>query len=179
MVFYRPEAYDLLIYYHRQGELAIYNSGNSVKERRAYCIYLGKNLFGDPDFFQTDDAVKYTLEPLRTKGQTSMDCTDIPGLKSARLTYLTYRFNGQNNHSMTHKAEDVFIGLDGVGLEIPAEAQLICMGVKLLPEDELAGERNVKLYSPNISVYDHEADAEIAHRFLVDQEFILPRNQAG
>lgn len=179
IVFYRPEAYDLLIYYHRQGELAIYNDGNSVKERRAYCVYLGKNLFGDPDFFQKEDADKYTLEPLRTKGRAAMDCTDVPGLDSARLTYLKYQFNGKNKHSVMHRAEDVFTGLEELGEAIPEEAELVCMGVKLTPTGGLGGERTVKLYAPNISVYDHESDAELAHDFLVTQEFIVPRNGAG
>lgn len=180
MVFYRPEAYDLLIYYHGQGELAIYNDGNNVKERRAYCIYLGKNLFGDPDFFQHDDANKYSLEPLRTKGRASMDCSDVPGLDAARLTYLRYQFNGKNKHCVMHRAEDVFTGLEDLGDQIPEEAQLVCMGVKLTPKGGLGGrERNVKLYAPNVSVYDHESDAEIAHQFLVSQGFIIDRNGAG
>jgi len=179
MVFYRPEAYDLLIYYHRRGELAIYNDGNSVKERRAYCAYLGKNLFGSSEFFQREDADKYTLEPLRSKGRAAMDCTDIPGLDSARLTYLKYQFDGQNNHCIMHRAEDVFAGIDDLGDEIPEGAQLVCMGVKLTPAGGLGRERNVRLYAPNISVYDHESDAEIAHRFLVGQGFIIERNGAG
>jgi len=179
VVFYRPEAYDLLIYYHSQGELAIYNDGNSVKERRAYCAYLGKNMFGDPDFFQKADANKYSLEPLRSKCKAAMDCSDIPGLASARLTYLKYQFNGGNNHSIMHKAEDVFTGLDHLGEDIPQEAQLVCMGLKLTPAGGLGKERTVKLYAPNVSVYDHESDAEIAHQFLVHQGFILPRNGNG
>lgn len=179
IVFYRPEAYDLLIYYHRQGELAIYNDGNSGKERRAYCTYMGKTLFGDPDFFQRDDARKYSLEPVRTKGRASMDCTGIPGLQSARLTYLRYAFNGGNDHSITHRANDVFTGLEEQDDQIPEEADLVCMEVKLTPKGSMGGERSVKLYSPNISVYDHEADAELAHAFLVAQGFIIPRNGHG
>ena len=179
MVFYRPEAYDLLIYYYHQGELAIYNDSNSVKERRAYCAYLGKNLFGNDAFFERTDARKYTLDPLRAKGRAAMDCTDIPGLDSARLTYLKYQFSGQNNHSIIHRAEDLFTALEDQGEDIPEEAQLVCMGVKLTPAGGLGHERNVKLYSPNVSVYDHESDAEIAHRFLVEQDFILPRPGAS
>jgi hypothetical protein len=176
IVFYRPRAYDLLIYYHRQGELAIYNDGNSAKERRAYCTYLGKNLFGDSEFFQRDDANKYSLEPLRTKGRAALDCTGIPGLESVRLTHLRYRFNGGNDHCVTHKAKDVFKGLEDLGEEIPEEAEPECMGLKLMPKGGLGGERTIRLYAPNVSVYDHEADAEIAHKFLVKQGFIIPRN---
>jgi hypothetical protein len=78
-----------------------------------------------------------------------------------------------------HRAQDVFTGLEDLGETIPEEAQLVCMGVKLTPTGGLGGERNVRLYAPNISVYDHESDAEIAHRFLVTQGFILPRSGAG
>jgi len=179
LVFYRPEAYDLLIYYHRQGELAIHNESNSIKERRAYCTYLGKNLFGRQDFFQTQDAQKYSLEPLRKKGRAALDCTDVPGLDAARLTTLQYRFNGGNGHCITHRARDVFAGLDDLGDRIPEEAEMACMGVKLTPTGGLGEERTVKLRGPNISIYDHESDAEIAHRFFVHQGFILPRNGDG
>ncbi len=179
LVFYRPEAYDLLIYYHKQGELAIYNEGNGKRERQAYCKYLGRSLFNNVNFFERDDAAKYTLEPLRKRGRAALDCTDVPGLDSARLTYLRYRFNGGNNHCVTHKAEDVFTGLEEIGEEIPEGAELVCMGVKLTPSNELGGERNVKLYSPNVSVYDHERDADVAHQFLALKGFIIARTRQG
>lgn len=179
LVFYRPEAYDLLIYYHKQGELAIYNEGNGKRERQAYCKYLGRSLFDNPNFFEREDAAKYTLEPLRKRGRASLDCSDVPGLQSARLTYLRYRFSGSNSHCVTHQAEDVFTGLEDIGEEIPEGALLVCMGVKLTPENSLGGERNVKLHAPNVSVYDHERDADVAHQFLALKGFIISREGQG
>jgi hypothetical protein len=136
-------------------------------------------LFNNANFFERNDAAKYTLEPLRKRGRAALDCTDVPGLDSARLTYLRYRFNGGNNHCVTHKAEDVFTGLEEIGEEIPEGAELVCMGVKLTPSNELGGERNVKLYSPNVSVYDHERDADVAHQFLALKGFIIARTRQG
>jgi len=179
LVFYRPEAYDLLIYYHGHGELAIYNASNSKKEREAYRTYLGKSLFDNPSFFERSDADKYTLEPLRKRGRAALDCTDVEGLESARLTYLRYRFRGNNGHTISHRANDVFIGLEDLEAEIPDGTDLVCMGVKLTPDGAMGGERNIKLHSPNISVYDHERDAELAHRFLADKGFIVARQRQG
>lgn len=175
LVFYRPEAYDLLIYYHGHGELAIYNDSNGTRERRAYCLYLGKNLFGSDEFFERSDANKYTLEPLRKKGRAAMDCSGIDGLQSARLCFLRYKFRGDNKHRVTHMAEDVFGGFEELGATIPEDAELVSMGVKIMP-DGLGGERMVRLHEPNISIYDHESDAQIAHRFLAAQGFIVRRN---
>lgn len=73
----------------------------------------------------------------------------------------------------------MFTGLENIDEDIPEGADLVCMGVKLTPSSELGGERNVKLYAPNISVYDHERDAEIAHRFLAEKGFIIARSIQG
>lgn len=178
MVFYRPEDYDILIYHHKRGELEIYNASNGKRERRAYCVYLGDSLFGDPEFFLSDDVARYSLEPLRERGAAALDCSEVEGVASARLTDLVYRFNGDNDHRVTHKAEDVFAGLDDLGLLIPREAELLSMRVKLTLDNELGGERSVKLRHPNVSIYDHESDAEIARRFLVEQEFIQSNGSA-
>ena len=175
MVFYRPEAYDLLIYYHQHGELAICNAGSSAKERRTYCTKLGAAIFGDSTFFETANVTKYTLEPLRKLGRASMDCSEIEGLHDAQLTQLVYRFSGSNQHRVEHHAEDVFAGLEALGHTIPEDASLICMGVKFMPDRDLGGERTVKVYAPNVSIFDHESDALLAHRFLTEQGFILPR----
>lgn len=175
LVFYRPEAYDLLIYHPNQGQLEIYNDSNGTKERRAYCRLLGKHLFGDVDFFERSDGKKFTLEPLRKKGRAAMDCRQIDGVHSARLCHLQYRFRGDNHHRITHAAEDVFSGFEDLGETIPEGAELISMGVKITPAG-LGGERMVRLHEPNISVYDHESDAEIAHRFLAAQGFLVSRN---
>jgi hypothetical protein len=179
MLFFRPETYDLLIYYYKQGELAIYNESNSVKERCAYCTYLGKTLFDDSDFFQKDDLAKYTLEPLRNKGRAALDCSEIEGLKSARLHQLRYTFGGENNHRITHVAEDVFTGLEDLNEVIPDDAKLVSMAVKITPDNDLGIERTVKLHYPNVSVYDHESDAEIAHQLLEANGFILKRPGAA
>jgi len=176
IVFYRPEAYDLLIYYYKQGELAIFNDGDSKKERRAYCFNLGKNLFRNAAFFEQHDAEKFSLTPLREKGQAAMDCDSVEGVASAQLCRLRYRHPGKHNHRVTHTADDLFGSLDSLGEQIPDDAELECMEVKLTPSNALGRERGVRIYSPNISVYDHEADAEIAHEFLKKQGFILPRN---
>lgn len=177
LVFYRPEAYDLLIYYHKHGELSIYNEGNSKKERQAYCRYLGECLFGNSDFFERHDAAKFTLEPLRKRGKAALDCSDVEGVHAARLTFLKFRFRGGNNHCVTHRAEDVFAGLENLDEQIPEDAVLSCMGVALQLDSALGGQRNLKLYEPNISVYDHERDAELAHAFLNRKGFIVNRTQ--
>lgn len=39
-LFFRPLTFDLLIYFPNDGELAIHNTSDSIKERRAYCRFL-------------------------------------------------------------------------------------------------------------------------------------------
>jgi hypothetical protein len=178
MVFYRPEAYDLLIYHHQQGTLEIYNASNGKRERAAYCQYVGKNLFGSDSFFESGDTPKYSLEPLR-RGRAALDCTDVDGVDSARLVELRYQFPGNNKYCQTHKAKDVFTGLEHTQDDIPEGVELVYMALKIVPSSELGGERNIKLQRPNISVYDHENDAELAHRFLAERGFIVNRRGRG
>ena len=54
------------------------------------------------------------------------------------------------------------------------------MTVKTHPKAGPGAERTVKLYYPNISIYDHESDvSEIAHRLLETGGFILKRPGAA
>lgn len=118
MVFYRPEDYDILIYHHRRGELEIYNASNGKKERRSYCSCLGYSIFGDIEFFEKDDLPRYALEPLRSRGAASMDCSDVDGVASARLTDLVYRYPGIAEAPDTCYAVTVYGGTPDTVIEV-------------------------------------------------------------
>ncbi|OHB45937.1 MAG: hypothetical protein A2Y13_05285 [Planctomycetes bacterium GWC2_45_44] len=63
-IFYRPEKFDVLMYNPEIGEFSIHTSTKS--EKKAYCKYFGRHLFGNELMFDIDrSGEKYTLEPLR------------------------------------------------------------------------------------------------------------------
>ena len=119
MVFYRPETYDLLIYYYKQGELAIYNESNGSGERRAYCTYLGKVMFGNDEFFQKDDVAKFTLEPCAPRDATPWIARTSRKSNPPVFTNCVTVSRDNNNHSVTHAAEDVFAGSEDLARQFP------------------------------------------------------------
>jgi hypothetical protein len=128
------------------------------------CLNSSKDA-GDTDVF--------SLEPLRKRGPTALDCFDIPELKSVRLIHLQYRHAGGNQHRVTHQADDVFVGLRDIGESIPEGVQLVCMGIRLTVVEPSKRDYFVQLRKPNLLIYDDDCDVTLAHRFLSKRGFIL------
>jgi hypothetical protein len=80
-VFYRPEKYDVLVYEPTIGEIRMHACGKGEKDlfRRQF----GRHVSNNEDFFP--ETGKYTLEPLRNGGDTSIVCTDVDGMEWGRL----------------------------------------------------------------------------------------------
>lgn len=110
-VFYRPEKFDVLIYYPCNGELAI--NTETKGERGAYCRRFGKHLFGHIKFFRFDDPIsKYTLAPLIALGRDALACGDVQGLRQVLLLELHLAHNSDQDDIEVRKAsEDVFRAL--------------------------------------------------------------------
>ena len=66
-------------------------------------------------------------------------------------------------------------GIGKKGLELFAERPLSVTRRLTTPRYR----KGRMMYAPNISVYDHERDAELAHRFLAEKGFIIARNRRG
>jgi DNA invertase Pin-like site-specific DNA recombinase len=126
-VFYRPEKFDVLIYYPDKGELAI--NTETKGERRAYCRYLGKHLFGDTEFFRFDDPIsKYTLTPLITMGREALRCGDVQGLGLVLLQELHIAHNSDQDDIEVRKAsEDVFRALENQNRSLQNEEAAITL----------------------------------------------------
>jgi len=169
-VFYRPEKFDVLIYNPALGELAIH--AGTKGEKKAYCKYLGKHLFGSETFFAFEGVDgKYSLEPIRTDGAACLVCRDIERIDGVQLAELQFRHSGHLYHVEIHKADDVFAALDSIARQIPPSAVLLRASFKVSFTGTVRP-RTVVIRPPNLTMYDRESDSALLERWMIARGFI-------
>jgi hypothetical protein len=169
-IYYRPEKFDVLVFFPEDAELTIHTSTKG--ECVAYCRVLGAHVFGDPDFFRFSDAEpRYALSRIPELGRQALVCADIPGLEAVRLVELQVRHAGGLGHREIHRADDVFDALDDIGRDLPPDARPIRASFRMLFSDSRRW-RTVTLCVPNAAVYDRDSDSEIVNRWLRQRGFL-------
>jgi hypothetical protein len=170
-VFYRPEKFDVLIYYPATGELAIHTETKS--ERRIYCRFLGRHLFGDRDFFRFESPLsKYTLAPLINSGRAALVCSDVAGLDHMDLVELHIERDSEQTDVEIRRADDVLRALEDQGRNLADEA-ITPVKAKLRVGFTGGKERTVVIEPPRTASFDHEADNAIIHEWLSRRGFII------
>ncbi|GIW56735.1 MAG: hypothetical protein KatS3mg082_3139 [Nitrospiraceae bacterium] len=142
----------------------------SAPDMRKYRELFGLHLFGSPEAFRYAD--KYNLEPLRKLGPASLECSDFPGLESARLTELEMDWGGAQNNTSIEKADDVFTALEIRHAAIPDQPALKRAKIKV----KLKGVKKPRLLSlvaGNKSGYPRGEEAAIFEEWLRAREFIV------
>jgi len=171
-VFYRPEKFDVLILYPQSGELAI--NTETKGERQAFCLYLGKHLFGDEAFFRFDDPVsKYTLQPLIDHGRQSLLWNDVDGLDGIDLIELHIEHDSEQHDLEIRRSHDVFRALKDKGRNLADEsASIRLVRAKFRVRFVGGKERIVTIEPPNIAAFDRESDSAIIHEWMTRRGFI-------
>ncbi len=166
--FFRPEKTDLVIYDALNNELRI--STSTIGELRLYREKFGKHVFGDPERFVYTQ--KYTLEPLKTEGVSSLRCRDVGGMEWVHLTEVEYFWPGAFEHTERQKASDLFKALETKrkGIETQAEILQARFAVKLAGE---VNPRPVLVRPPNIAEYGRGEEAAIIEQWLRSRGFVL------
>ncbi len=169
-IYYRPEKFDVLVYFPENCELTIHTSTKG--ECAAYCQVIGDRVFGDGDFFRSSHVVpRYALSRILQQGRDMLICSDVEGIDAVRLVELQVRHGGGLGHREIHRAEDVFDALDDIGRVIPHDARPIRAGFKILFSDSRRW-RTVTLCVPNAAVYDRDSDSEAVNRWLRQRGFV-------
>lgn len=166
-IFYMPEVHDVLNYNIQKNELAINNS-LTKKEKSLYLTVIGQYLFNDKNYFTTFD--KLNLDPLKTYGEQSLDCSDIKGIKKITLTEVKLKWPGKLNSSTTRKSNDYFKSTEFWPILFPNEANLISATFNVDFENELRS-RAVKIVPPNITAYTHDSDSILIEQWLINRGF--------
>lgn len=173
-VLFRPERYDAVVFSPQRGELRINAASRWQKE--LYRRLFGAHLFGDPEFFPTDD--RYTLTPLVTDGPASLACADVPAIASIRLAHLEYIEPGPTTLGTARWAEDLFALIRAERWAIPTCAKLT--RAKFLVR--LVGSRTARTVTvapPNEVKYSLESDGVHVEQWLERRGFVLTGGGEG
>jgi len=175
-IFYRPEKFDVLVYYPNTGELAIH--ADTKGEREIYCRLLGSYLFGDPEYFRFEYPIaKYTLEPLIDLGQDAMACADIDGIAFVHLSELHMRHAAEQKDIEIRRADNVFTALARQRRQLDEE-RLATRLLRAKFRITFVGgrERMVTIEPPNIASFDRETDTSMVYDWLASRGFMLTEN---
>jgi hypothetical protein len=166
--FFRPERTDVVIYDLVHNELRI--NASTMTELKLYRTKFSEHLFGDDEKFVY--AEKYTLEPLKERGEEALCCRDVGGIEWVRLTEIEYVWPGKLGHVEKHKAGDVFRALAALRrrIERDAEIRMAKFAVKLEGERR---SRAVLIRPRNRAEYGRGEPALIIEEWLHARGFVL------
>jgi hypothetical protein len=174
-IFYRPEKFDVLLYNPQLGEFSVHASTKG--EKKAYCKYFGKHLFGSESMFDIENTgAKYSLDMLRIEGSDSLLCTDVDGIDEIKLCELQFRHDANIYHIEIHKADDVFESIKSQSRCIPASASLVRASFKITFTNSVRP-RTVSVRPPNVAIFDRESDNEIVNTWLEKRGFIITKKE--
>ncbi len=162
-VYYRPEKFDVLIYYPNTGELAIH--ADTKGERAIYCRLIGRHAFNDYEFFRFDNPIpKYTLQPLVDFGPDSLVCGDVDGIAYVHLYELHLRHDSEQKNIEIRRADDVFLALAQQQRFLQEETESATLLRAKFKVTFVGGrQRIITIEPPNIASFDRETDNPLIH----------------
>lgn len=169
-VYYWPEKFDVLVLDPADGELRI--NARNKGEKKTYRKVVGRHLYGDDDFFSVES--KYTLEPLREKGEDAL--APVEGMEQALLTEVHFYWGGSHNEREIRKADDVFGAYRARGREFPAKPRIVkaCFRVTFTDSET---PRTVTIKPPNEAQYTRDADSVVVEKWLKARGFIAKKGK--
>ena len=177
LAFYRPEKFDVAIYYPDSGELAI---GVRTKgQKLAYAHAIGLYCFGNENYFSSESASKYTLDPLLENGVDALfNSLDIPEIEKVTLYELHIAHENQKDNLEIRRNRDLFRAFEKQHRDITTESEIELFKAKLIFHFSDKRTRIVTLELPNIAIYDREVEHDLIHGWLMEHGFILVKHQS-
>lgn len=166
--YYWPEKFDVLALDPKYGELRI--NARNKGEKNEYRRVFGNYLYGSETFFSVEN--KYTLEPLREKGEDAI--VPVDGMDDVVLTEVDFYWGGSFKEKEIRKADDVFGAYKSRNRTFPTKAAIIkaCFRITFSDSDR---PRMVTIKPPNEAQYTRDADSLIVERWLMARGFILKK----
>jgi hypothetical protein len=170
-VYYWPEKFDVLVLEPAEGELRI--NARNKGEKKEYRKVFGRHLYKDDGFFGGES--KYTLEPLREKGEDAI--APIEGMEDVRLTEVDFLWGGSHNEREIRKADDIFAAYKDHNRSFPTKPPIIkaCFRVTFSDSDS---PRTVTIKPPNVAQYTRDGDSVVVEQWLKARGFIVKKGKA-
>ena len=164
---YRPEKYDVVVYSQLTNELGINAESKAIRDqyRKQFSYYL----FGRDNHF--GGTSKYTLEPLRSLGESALNVLDVHGIQWVRLAELRYLVPDPIPTLTTRKAEDVFVSLRAKSRLVQSTWQLKRATFKVRFDDN-PKPRTVTIKPANVALYTRDSDSLVVEEWLTCRGFI-------
>ncbi|HNQ22462.1 MAG TPA: hypothetical protein PKK06_05150 [Phycisphaerae bacterium] len=169
-VYYWPEKFDVLVLDPAEGELRI--NARNKGEKKEYRKVFGRHLYGDEAFFGGED--KYTLEPLREKGEDAL--APVEGMEEVVLTEVHFFWGGSHHEREVRKADDIFAAYRDRGRAFPAQPPIIKACFRVTFSDSETP-RTVTIKPPNVAQYTRDADSVIVEEWLRARGFVVNRDK--
>lgn len=166
---YRPAKDDVVVYSPERDDLRI--NARTKGEKELYRVMFGCYLTRYGGYFR--EAKTYTLEPLRLLQKESLECGDIPGLKSVVLTQLDLDLGNGRSQGYTLRADDIFAcqWTPGViGLAIPQAAKMKRAAFSIVVEGHTKP-LDVHIKPPNTLRLARHSAAGLVHQWAAARGF--------
>lgn len=178
LAFYRPEKFDVAVYYPDSGELAI--GVRAKRQKMAYAQTIGRYCFCNENYFSTETESKYTLAPLLENGVDALySSIDIPEIEKVTLYELHIAHEKNKENLEMRRNRDLFRAFEKQGRDITNERDIALLKAKLIFHFSDKRTRIVTLEPPNTGIYDREAEHDLIHAWLTERGFIVVKEQAA
>jgi hypothetical protein len=164
---FRPDKYDVVVYNNMTNEIRINASSRQITH--LYRELFGECFFGDRHYFPIDG--KYTLRPILDQGSTCLFCDDVAGIKSVRMTRLSYEIEGHPPLTRVERAYEVFDALAQSHFPIPQHARLLYATFSIRFTGSRK-ERTVTIKPTNLALYTRDEDGLLINTWLDKRGFI-------
>lgn len=174
-VYYRPEVFDVIRYDRRTRELSV-SAGSCKKIYDLYREKIGLHFFGDALHFPAGKA-KFTLDPLRTDGESSLVCVDVDGMEEVVLREVHYFWGGPEHEVEIRKASNFFEALKRKNRKIPDSARISKAKFEVKFTDSKA-KRMVTVTNSNVTSFTRDSDSTAVEAWMTRRGFALVAGDA-
>ena len=171
-IVYRPGTFDVLCFLQERGEFRMHTA--TKRDRDEYRRLFGKHFFYEETFFQAgDNGKKYTLTPLKQLSKHSLACFDVDGLKSAELVELQIVHNIIGDLREIYRSETNLLDhLDILAGRMTDTVDIVRATFRLTFSGD-SKSRCITVCTPNVTIYDREADGALIDLWLKSKGFVI------